>query len=340
MNSHWQDFLHQAGLHIDAQGSSIPAETWALQELPDNFICALTHYGLLAIDGPDTAKFLQGQTTCDVSTVSFQHSTTGAYCTPKGRMVANFLLAQVNEHHYRLRMPADLLEKTRSVFAKYIVFSKAEQHIDSDYLLFGLHGATARVVVDSLFGEIPEQRYQTLQKDKLVVIALDDNGTSFECWVRADTIETVWPKLSDGLALVGSTAWKLLCIRLGLAEVSSAISEEFIPQMLNLQATGAVSFKKGCYTGQEIVARMQYRGTLKKRLYHIQWLGETTPAMGTNLQSSDDGQKIGQLVNAIALGSGRCEGLAVINNAAIDQSPIFIDQTDTAIEILELPYSV
>ncbi|KKK49463.1 hypothetical protein LCGC14_3134810, partial [marine sediment metagenome] len=117
-------FLASLGITVDEQQHSVIANSTVST---DNLIMPLSYYGFLAINGPDTAKFLQGQTTCDVSTINQQHSVNGAYCTPKGRMVSSFRLATTGPDSYLLRMRENIVASTQAVFAKYIVFSKAEQ---------------------------------------------------------------------------------------------------------------------------------------------------------------------------------------------------------------------
>ncbi len=306
-------------------------------EPDDNMIAVLPHYGLLAINGPDTAKFLQGQTTCNLDEIDDTHTRPGAYCTPKGRMVTSFQLARLNSENYLLRMRRPLVESSQAVLAKYIVFSKAEQYNASDkYLVVGLHGDKAKAAINTAFGTTPKGLHESVINDGNIAIQLDQTGKTFECWVLADNVPTLWPTLSDGLHLQGSQSWELLAIRHGQGEVTEQTTEAFTPQMLNYQITGAVSFTKGCYTGQEVVARLHYKGKLKRHMYRI--MVEASPlSPGATIYNSTGEQRIGEIVNAVSLNDHQTEALAVIAHKDIEENTL---TTDTKIKVLSLPYAI
>ena len=330
-------FLTQLGISLDDRHHN-SVDNSPL-EPDDNSIALLTYYGLLAISGPDTETFLQGQTTCDVAEVNDHSSRPGAYCTPKGRMVTSFQLARLDSEHFLLRMRRPLVDSSQAVLAKYIVFSKAEQHNASDdYIAVGLRGDNAAAAVNSAFGATPEGLYGTVSSDGNIAIQLDDTGKTFECWIQTDRIEALWPALSRGLKLQGSRSWELLTMRRGHGEVTADTAEIFTPQMLNYQLTGAVSFTKGCYTGQEVVARLHYKGKLKRHMYRI--VAATPMAPGDPLYSDTGTQTIGEIVNAVGVADRQTEALAVITRKDVEQNSVFADVKGTKVEVLSLPYAI
>lgn len=305
----------------------------------NNFIAPLSHYGFLAIAGADAAKFLQGQTTCDVSKVDAALSCAGAYTTPKGRMISSFQLTQSDAETYLLRMRADIVESTKAVFGKYIVFSKAEQqNASEDYIAIGLCGDQAKAAVSNAFAACPCEVHQVVNHQGNLALQIDEDGKLFECWIKTSELAVFWPRLSQGLELQSSRHWELKLIRLGLAEVSANTVDRFIPQMLNYQITGAVNFTKGCYTGQEVVARMQYKGKLKRPMYRIKVAAQDlTP--GTDLYSTGE-QSVGNIVNSVNLDNTHSEALAVITSKEVEQGTVVVGTDRATIEVLSLPYAI
>jgi hypothetical protein len=336
MTSHQQSFLNAIGASLDDDGHS----HFNTEPASANLISALPYYGLLAISGPETAKFLQGQTTCDLNKVSDTGTVAGAYCTPKGRMHSSFHIGRLDETRYLLRMRRDIVDSTRDTLAKYIVFSKAEQENASDhYQVFGLQGEQARQAIADTFGQAPAGRWQAVADADKLAIQLDDAGTLFECWVATAQAVDCWQALARLLTPAGSSHWAQQMIAQGWADVCAATVGLFIPQMLNYQHTGAISFNKGCYTGQEVVARMHYRGKSKRRMYRarVKAIGIEP---GTAIYHPDSEQSIGNIVNAVAIDASCSEVLAVIAILKLEDGKPLNTQNGDILELLALPYSV
>lgn len=346
------NFFSSIGLTLDPQQHTV-IEGETVQPITagncDNVISILGYYGLLAVSGPDAAKFLQGQTTCDVTSITEEQAGAGAYCTPKGRMISNFLLTKKAPDNYFLRMRDSVLNNTQSVFSKYIVFSKATQHVESDnYVCIGLSGDTAKKRITALFQPTASAIHHTTWLNENVAIQLDNDGLIYECWIRQSDIDELWPQLSEGLNLKGSRYWELLTIHHGTGDVVNDTIEMFIPQMLNYQITGAVSFTKGCYTGQEIVARMQYKGKLKRPMYRIKIasnLGEIAPGCDlypapAEVPADTTPSSIGNIVNIVNLADGSSEALAVVSSKHIEETGIVAGKPGYRVEILSLPYAI
>jgi len=281
-------------------------------------ITQLDHFGFLSITGRDAQKFLQGYVTCDLEKLE-QEAMRGAICNIKGRMVSNFLVCRI-EDGLLLRLSRDLLDPTLEFLKKYIVFSKAEMQNKSDqYNCYGIWGN--KLAEQS--GDLPTDLMAITHTPAGVAIKIADER--FELWAtdqheaEADTKE-----------------WQRAEIDSGVIWVDSATSEEYIPQMLNLHNIEAISFDKGCYLGQEIVARMQYRGELKKRL-HVAQLGvdsdarqdDEALAIGAKILNGD-GKNVG---NIVARSSG---SIALVLKAG---EPTYTLQNGTPLAAAEAPSS-
>ena len=268
----------------------------------------LGHEALLHISGPDSLAFLQGQTTCDTRNVEATQAVIGAYCTPKGRVVCDFLLCQLASEHFALRLRADILAVSAAVFGKYIVFSKADINTENnDWQVFACWGDTAGSTLRSLLGttevnNTPGRQYGTVAGEGFVLVQSDEAAAAFECYINTRTHPQLASQLAAAAPEVGENCWRALQIKSGMARIEADTVETFIPQMLNYDLTGHISFDKGCYTGQEVVARMHYRGKPKKRLYRATIANQLLPLAGAALYHAAVAQSAGTVVNT-ALGS-------------------------------------
>jgi len=228
--------------------------------------------GYIKLSGPDSSKFLQGQVTCDMDSLSPSNSIEGAHCTPKGRMVFLFTAHSDEDGSIILETHPSIIDSALASLKKYGVFFKTE--ISTSY----------------------------------------SNNQ---------------PDVSD-----------LERLRSGRAEVVAETVEMFIPQMLNLDALGYINFKKGCYTGQEIIARAHYRGAVKRRMHHLTLTTDRVPSPGDEIKNSDD-KSIGNIASAVRVDDAKVEILAVLNDKYSDANEMQIgDQALTAVTHLPLPYEI
>jgi len=259
---------------------------------------------LLTIIGPDSLTFLQGQTTCDTRTVDASHAIPGAYCTPKGRVVCDFLLCEVAENHYALRLRRDILQSSAAVFGKYIVFSKAElQPENPDWKIFACWGDEVGTALQAALGVTPAEtapgeQYSSCCGEGFILIQTDGDGTQFECYINTGSHPELAECLAQAMSPGDMNNWLALQIKQGIGRIEAATVEAFIPQMLNYDLTGHVSFDKGCYTGQEVVARMHYRGKSKRRLFRATMTENAELQAGSALYSSESEQSAGTVVNS------------------------------------------
>jgi len=284
--------------------------------------CKLDQFGLLRFSGADAQAFLHAQLTCDVAALAPERATYGAYCTPKGRVVASFLLWRSGEDFF-MQLPVPLLEPVRKQLAKFVLRSKVTiADVTADWMLIGVSG-----------GEAPVQPAGG--------IAIPLPGNRFLVAVAKDKAPGLLATLAAGAEEKGTEYWDWLEVRAGIPVVTLATQELFVPQMLNLDLLGGVSYAKGCYPGQEIVARMHYRGTLKQRMYLAHAAGMEPPRPGDKLYSGDFGeQSCGAILNASPAPGGGFDALAVIQIAVARGDVHWRSPSGPGLELLPLPYPV
>ena len=300
------------------------------------FFCPLSHEGILAVRGSDAGKFLQGQLTCNINYLDPSHSSLGARCMVKGRMQSSFrILPEGNG--YLLAMARELLEPQLADLKKYAVFSKATLEDESQaWARFGVHQGEAALA--SLGLELNDEAGATVRLDDLIAVRVSPGRA--ELWAPARQAGTLGEALARLLPAGELNDWLLGQVRAGLGQVMAQTRELFIPQMINLQAVGGVSFKKGCYTGQEIVARMQYLGKLKRRQYRLALEQSAPPAPGTSIFSPTHGSSVGEVVLAARSEQG-CELLAVVGAEAIEDGNLHLGSLEgPRLAVLSLPYEL
>ena len=300
------------------------------------FFCTLSHEGVLAVRGSDAGKFLQGQLTCNISYLNEHTASLGARCMVKGRMQSSFRILPEGDG-YLLAMTRELLEPQLADLKKYAVFSKAKLTDDSAaWVRFGLHnGDTA---LQALGLQVPAQTDAVTRHNGLIAIAV--SAGRVELRVPAEQAPAVQGQLAAQLATAELNDWLLGQIRAGIGQVMLQTRELFIPQMINLQAVGGVSFKKGCYTGQEIVARMQYLGKLKRRQYRVALAESDLPEPGTEVFSPTHNSSVGEVVLAARSEQGS-ELLAVLTADAVQDNNLHLGSPEgPRLALLTLPYEL
>ncbi|KAF2406335.1 YgfZ/GcvT domain-containing protein [Pseudomonas antarctica] len=298
------------------------------------FFCPLLHEGILAVRGSDAAKFLQGQLTCNLNYLSDTQASLGARCTQKGRMQSSFRILLQGDG-VLLAMATELLEPQLVDLKKYAVFSKSKLTDESAvWARFGLSNADQ--VLAALGLELPAETDSVVRTEAMIAIRVSPGRA--ELWIGAEQAETLRNQLAAQLQQADLNDWLLGQIRAGIGQVMPQTRELFIPQMLNLQAVGGVSFKKGCYTGQEIVARMQYLGKLKRRLYRLSLNATELPEPGTPLFAPSHNSAIGEVVIA-AKADQSVELLAVLQAEAADSGDVHLGTLEgPGLHLLDLPY--
>lgn len=309
-----------------------PSEDTAPADAP-LVIMPLPGLASLQVSGPDSYKFLQGQCTTDFREVEQGKVLPGAICSLKGRALFTFLAVPSGETVYLL-LPQDQLADTHTHLKKYSIFSKVTLTADSTAPLLGVMGAESSSALNSLLTAVPAAG-QSASSEGIVAAALTNDR--YLLVLPTAQAEAAATKLLSMQALVTTeNAWHLADIRAGLAHVQSATRDQFQPQELNYPALSGVSYNKGCYTGQEVVARLYFRGKLKQRLYRLSAEGEASGETGIYAGE----QHVGDVVNIARRGDNRSELLAIVKNAAINNGALTLGIQGPALQVQDLPYAL
>ena len=307
----------------------------SLGEKPQDFpalarsatLSPLVSKGVILVEGPDTEKLLQGQLTCDINQLSDEHALKGALCDVKGRMISSLICMTTMSGATLLIMHRELVEITLATLKKYAVFYKVTlTDASDDYAVFGVHDDKTNCTINVKSG---------------VDTTLADIAHGLQLVVCSSPhAEQFWTTYSENYKPCGENFWHYLMIIHGEGEVYPNTSGEFIPQMLNLQHTNAVNFRKGCYTGQEIIARMQYLGKLKRRMYHL--LIRSEQSTNTGFKPGDkidiEGKSDVGTVVSVAISANGIEFLAVRTEEAANAPTLCIGEVGGSFEVVPLPY--
>jgi folate-binding protein YgfZ len=338
MNSNWKTFLESQSAVIADDGSASFSNAPAF---PDCALHDLSHLGLVRVSGDDAAIFLQGQFTNNVEEVSDSHSQMSGYCSPKGRMLANFRLFRVGDAFY-LQMARDVLAGLMKRLPMFVLMSKVTIEDVSDQLVrVGLSGDCAESLLAGAVDSTPVNPGDVSQGKAITVMRLPGDRPRFEILGEAGEMEALWQQFSSNATPANADLWSLLDIRAGIPFVREATVEAFVPQMLNMQLIDGVSFSKGCYTGQEIVARMKYLGQLKRRMYLARVDRSQPPRPGEELGStgSESGQGAGKVVASAPSPDGGYELLVVTETAAVERDDLYLgEEPGVRLQLAQLPY--
>jgi folate-binding protein YgfZ len=285
----------------------------ALAALNGSAIFDLQHLALVAVDGDDAVEFLQGQLTNELREVTATRAQQSAWCSPKGRVLTCFLVFR-HDGRLLLQLPEALLEQSLKRMRMYVLRAKATLEDTSAALMrIGLVGEEAESCLANLVGDLPANADDVRFIEHMTIIRLRGRRPRYEIVGAHETLAPVCDACRRIAVTAGVGAWELLDIEAGLANIGPGTSDAFVPQMINLDRIGAVSFTKGCYVGQEIVARTQHLGRIKRRMYRTHWNGTSRIDAGDILHAGADATSSrAQIVNARAVPGGRFDLLAVL----------------------------
>jgi len=337
MNSDWRAFLESLSAEI---GNDSDVTFPAAQTDADCILADLSYLGCIMVDGPDARDFLQGQLTNDVRELSNRHTQLSGYCSPKGRMLANLRLIRLGER-FLLQLPRNKVEPVLARLRMFVLRARAElQDLSDELVAVGVAGPGASAELGRFIDPLPELDNGLTQADALTVIRIPGSPPRYEIIGPANAVQEIWLGLAGRATPVASAHWRLLDIRAGLPTIYPETTEVLVPQMANMHLIDGVSFTKGCYTGQEVVARMQYLGRLKRRMYLADVEAATPPNPGDVLYSPDSHSKqaTGWVVNAERAGGNRYELLAVVETEAAEQNHVHLGPDGPTLTLKAPPY--
>ncbi|NOQ88528.1 MAG: hypothetical protein GQ550_06345 [Gammaproteobacteria bacterium] len=348
MNNDWKNYLLSKGAQYteeDAFRFDDDASSNLKAENADT-ICDLSHFSTLVVAGDDAADFMQGQFTNDIEKVDEDNSQLNAFCNNKGRMIANFRLFKYQQNYF-FSLKNSLVEQSIEHLQNYILRAQvAIQDVSEQLIHLGVSGTNAEKSLSS-FVDITNQEIDgvSFNENYIAIRIASLHGSEkprFEVFCSFEHAKTLWEKISAQAETINSASWDYLNIQAGLPFIDSSTSKEFVPQMANMELINGVSFTKGCFTGQEIVARMHYLGKLKKRCYKVHIASEDKPVAGGKLfaENAKAGQNTGMIIQAEKTPESGYDALAVIQIADTESNLFLNDADGPVVTVKDLPYSL
>lgn len=344
IHTEWRAFLARVGATFDGARVSHfgnpEAERRAAARA--DVIVDLSHLALLRANGADAQSFLQGQLSNDVRQVNEDHAQLSAYCNPKGRMFAIFLILKRGDAYY-LQLPAALAEATHKRLRMFILRANVKlESADIELARIGLSGSNSEALIRKALGRTPANAFDSLTADGVTIVRMPGPQPRFELLAPPTRLEPLWQEFATTAMPVGAGPWAWLDIEAGIPAVLPGTVEEFVPQMMNLELVGGVSFNKGCYPGQEIVARMHYLGRLKQRMFRAHIGEDSAPQPGTAVYAPDfPDQSAGAVVDAQPAPDGGWDLLAVIQQSSAEQGEVHLGSAHgPVLRFGALPYAL
>ena len=302
-------------------------------------LCNLSHLSLLRVSGKDAEQFLQGQLTNDISQLTEEKTHLSGYCTAKGRMLAIFRLFRDKDAFY-LQTTSEVIESVQKRLQMFILMSEVKlERVTSQLACFGLIGDAATALLQANFPAVPEAENSLTRSDGITLIRHPGTTARYQIIAPPAQLKTVWQKWQGEGDVVDQGSWSLLDIRAGIPNLYSATQEAFVPQMTNLHLIDGISFTKGCYVGQEIVARSQYLGKQKRHMQYATVTTKQTIKAGDKLfsASSQSAQGAGSVVDAQAVGE-LYELLVIVEDESAANNDLQLTENGSGLEIGRLPY--
>lgn len=304
-------------------------------------LMTLDDWALATISGPDSEKYLQGQITADVSHLTDAQHLLAAHCDAEGKMWSNLRVFR-REGGFAWIERRSLRDAQLTELKKYAVFSKVTIAANDDLVLLGVAGFQARAALAPLFAALPDAATPVVSEGATSLLWFEHPGERFLLVTDVDTANRVTDALRGEAQFNNSQQWLALNIEAGLPVIDSANSGQFIPQATNLQALGGISFKKGCYTGQEMVARAKFRGANKRALWTLSGTASRVPEAGEDLElkMGDNWRRTGTVLAAVQLDDGSLMVQVVMNNDMEPDSVFRVRDDAGSLSIKPLPYSL
>ena len=342
----WNDYLASQGAPLRADDTAqLPpfGQALTIADLTGGFVAIVGTLGLIAVGGADAASFLHKQLTSDIDHLAIGAARLAGYCSPKGRLQASFLIWRDADTVF-LQLPRELQAVLQKRLAMFVMRDKATlSDAGAGHVVLAFGGAAAQAALLEHVDALPAAPYATVTDPRGTLIRLADafGAPCYQWWLRPADAAAVMPALlsSGALALGGDQAWQLAAIHAGVPHITVKTQDQFVPQMVNFELLGGVNFKKGCYPGQEIVARSQYLGKLKRRTVLASIAGATAQAGDEVFAVDDPGQPCGMVVNAAANGTGGVDALVEMKLAALAAGDIRLGSADgMPLAFLPMPY--
>lgn len=319
-----------------AGGTWLEPATAFERVLHEPVVCSMASLGMIAVSGAEAARFLQGQLTCDVEHQPPQTVVRGGYCTAKGRLLVTFDLWRDGETVF-LQVPRELLAPVQKRLSMFVLRAKARlADVSADWRSFAVLGPGAQAVIARWCGEAPAVGATIAHEGALITRAEDGTRLAERFTVRLSIAAAgAWAARLQALPQADEAVWWWSQIDAGVPTVWAATQEKFVPQMINFEVLGGVNFRKGCYPGQEIVARSQYLGKLRRRMALAYSAGPT--AAGADIFAAGQPQPVGVVAMVAAAPGGGYDLLFESPVEAQDAGSLY-SAAEAPLTLRALPY--
>ncbi|MEF8792190.1 CAF17-like 4Fe-4S cluster assembly/insertion protein YgfZ [Thiohalorhabdus sp.] len=316
-----------------------PRSELAAAEHGETIVTDLSHRTLLTLTGTEVLSFLQGQVTNDVYPAEHGTPVLGAHLTPKGRVIEALLLFPF-EDGFAVDLPGDLAQPLTKRLTMFILHADVRlTNASGDWVRLGVAGKGARdaaAAAVSTSNLVPEG---VTRGERGTAVPLPGPEPAYLVAVGPEEAGEAWKAAAATARAVGKEAWELARVRAGVPDIGAATTETFIPQETNLEPLGGISYTKGCYTGQEVVARTKHLGRLKRRLYRVS--SETPLTPGQAVYAEDAEQTQGRVIRAAPRAEGGSEALTVLRIETVEAgTPLVPECSEAPLQIEDLPYRV
>jgi folate-binding protein YgfZ len=310
-----------------------------LENLPTSYLVSLDDYSAISLFGEEQSKYLQGQVTCDVNDLAQDKLLNGAHCNAKGKVFSCFRLFNRNEQHL-LFQPKTTINASLAELKKFGVFAKVEISVSDELGFTALIGEQATEILKAKYSQIPDSLSPAIQIGSTTLVYLVGNIDRYLIIDEKKHLDEVCSSFE--LPCFSNEIWHLLEISEGIPTLAIKNENDYVPQMLNMQAINGISFTKGCYLGQETVARMQYLGKNKKALFALKGeMNKTLTNPVIEKQIGENWRKAGDIISLYQADKGTSYFQAVLNNDIDSSTNLRIkDHPETSLSLLDLPYTL
>ena len=342
MNQDWQNYLMQQGaqLHEGIVQHFGNSQDELIAARDGTVLCDLSQFGTLKVTGEEAQKFLQNLLSNDINTVNSKSAQLSSFNSPKGRLMATILIWQDGTDYF-LQLPRSLTVAIHKRLAMYVMRSKVKiSDVSDEIVCVGLSGKDSANLIKQHFSEILKQDWAVAQHEDVTVIRIA--ADRYQLNTTPQKACALWSGMAVEARPAGSNCWDWLNIRAGIPAITPATQEHFVLQMTNLDLLGGVSFNKGCYPGQEIVARTHYLGKQKRRMFLAHVETENTPIAGNEVFSEEmAGQACGAVINAGPAPGGGYDLLVVMQISSREAGGVHLNTPQgAALDFFPLPYSL
>lgn len=316
--------------------------------LESGHVVLMKQTGLLGLEGEDAIQFIHGQLSNDIEHLGDHQARLAAYCNPQGRILALFHAWKADGKVW-LTVPRDILPALQKRLKMYVLRARVTLTDESDRMaILGIGGEKGNEALSKWFETLPSEPFGKVENDHGVLVRVADafGFPRYLLTVPENRLQDVESELSAMLSVCDENGWTMGDIRAGVPQITLPVQDKFIPQMVNLEQAGGLSFKKGCYPGQEIIARSQYKGTVKRRMVHgmVELPTDENPSLDVNMTAGTDivdasGQPCGTIVCSARRDNNRIDFLAVVQTDVIGSQALHAEKADgPQITWIPLPY--